>query len=230
MNVKINKSQFEYLNLYQIGKYLFGSQLHGIAKKDSDYDYVIVLNDILYKRFDTKAIYLPNFHSYQYDCEEGNTQYVLMTETQFYRNLFSGDGNMIADIILLNESHPDYENRMHLCRTYKIIKGYLGVAKRDLKMHGNDKKKRYHAFRSLAMAEDLIDNVKPSVKMIKALHEDFLIEPTTKEDLLRDESILRDTLNTMLNQGEIDLYPNFKEDNELIQIMTNSNNIREFKY
>lgn len=227
MNVKINKSQFEYLNLYQIGKYLFGSQLHGIAKEGSDYDYVIVLNDILYKRFDTKAIYLPNFHSYQYDCEEENTQYVLMTETQFYRNLFSGDGNMIADIVLLNENHPDYENRMHLCRTYKVIKGYLGVAKRDLKMHGDNEKKRFHALRSLYMASSLIDRDPPSTLGIKVL---TIGEIPTKEILFEREKVYRLLLNDRLNNGEIDLYPNFKEGNELIQIMTNSNNIREFKY
>lgn len=34
----------------------------------------------------------------------------------------------------------------------------------------------------------------------------------------------------MLNKGELDMYPKFIESNELVQIMTNTNNIKEFKY
>jgi len=34
----------------------------------------------------------------------------------------------------------------------------------------------------------------------------------------------------MLNKGEIDLFPNFDEEDELVQLLASSNNIREFKY
>lgn len=227
MNIKITKEQFDKLLTFEIRRFLFGSQLHGIATIDSDFDYVVVVNDKIYSFFDTKAVYLPNIHSYQFDCEGENTQYVLMTETQFYRGLFSGDGNMLADIVLLS---GEFENPMFLCRTYKIIKAYLGVAKRDLKLHGNVPKKRFHALRSLYMAEKVIDGVLPSVKDIKLLYNSYGEYPPSKESLMKEQDLLRDTLNNMLNNSEIDLYPKFEESNKLIQIMVDSNNIKEFKY
>ena len=49
-----------------------------------------------------------SIHSWQFDDEENNTQYVWLTERQFYQNLFSGDGNMIADVVLLS---GDFEVR-----------------------------------------------------------------------------------------------------------------------
>lgn len=228
MNIKINKEQFEKLITFEIRRFLFGSQLHGIATKDSDYDYVVVLSDKIYSFFDTKAIYLPNIHSYQFDSEENNTQYVLMTETQFYRGLFSGDGNNLADIVLLS---GEFDNPLFLCSGYKVIKGYLGVAKRDLKLHGNNEKKKFHALRSMHMAEKLLNKELPTIEGIQLLHENYAgcYLPST-EALKKKQDLLRDTLNTMLNRGEIDLYPRFKESNELIQIMADSNNIREFKY
>lgn len=45
-----------------------------------------------------------------------------------------------------------------------------------------------------------------------------------------EEQKLRNRLNNMLDKGEIDMYPKFKEENELVQIMMNSNNVKEFRY
>lgn len=227
MNVKITKEQHEYLCEYKYKEYLFGSQLHGIANKDSDFDYVRVIPDNFYYRFDTLAVFLPNIHSWQYDGEN-NTQYVWMTETQFYRNLFSGDGNMIADVVLLS---GEFNDSLFLCRTYKIIKGYIGVAKRDLKLHGNSDKKKFHALRSLYMAEALMDNHIPTVEAIQLLHRNYggCYLPS-KESLMDKEETLRNKLNEMLNKKEITMYPQFKESNSLVQVMTDTNNITEFKY
>lgn len=223
MNVKITKELHDYLCFQNYKEYIFGSQLHGIATENSDSDYVRVISDAFYDEFKTKAAYLPNIHSWQHDLDE-RTQYVWMTETQFYRNLFSGDGNMIADIVLLS---GQFDDSLFLCRTYKIIKGYLGVAKRDLKLHGNNEKKRFHAYRSLYMASTLMDGKMPSVKEIKALKQDALPD---KEALNNRESELRSILNDILNKGEIDMYPKFEEGNKLVQVLVETNNIREFKY
>lgn len=226
MNVKITKEQHEYLCKQNYTEYLFGSQLHGIADKNSDFDYVRVITDSYYEEFNTLAVYLPNIHSWQYDGE--NIQYIWMTETQFWRGFFSGDGNNLADIILLSGK---FENTLFLSRTYKIIKGFIGVAKRDLKLHGNLDKKKFHALRSLYMAEELIDNKLPTVEGIQLLYKKCSsCHLPSKEVLQNKEQELRNRLNDMLNKGELDMYPKFIENNELVQIMVNTNNIKEFKY
>lgn len=227
MNIKITKEQHNYLCDYDYKEYLFGSQLHGIATKDSDFDYVRVIPDTFYLRFNTLAKFLPNIHSWQMDLDE-NTQIVWMTETQFYRNLFSGDGNMLSDIVLLSGK---FEDALFLCRTYRIIKGFIGVAKRDLKLHGNLDKKKFHALRSLYMAEKLINNELPTVEGIQLLHQNYSgCYLPSKEALQKREQELREKLNDMFNKKEISMYPKFKEENSLVQTMTNTNQITEFKY
>lgn len=225
MNVKITKEQHEYLCTLNYKQYLFGSQLHGIANENSDFDYLRIINNSFYDNFKSLAIYLPNIHSFQFD--NGKEQYVWLTEVQFYQNLFSGDGNMYADIVLFSN---EFTNPLFLCRTFKVIKGYLGVCVRDLKLHGNNKKKVFHATRSLYMAEKLINNELPLVTEIKQLHRDFEFNSTTKEKLEMKEKELRKILVDMFNKQEIFLYPLFKEDNDLVQIIVNSNNIVNFKY
>lgn len=230
MNEKINKNNFDKLIDFELNRYIFGSRLHRSHNENSDYDYVIILDDSLYDKFNTKAKYLPNIHSYQFDDTENNTQYVLMTETQFYRNFFSGDGNMLADIVLLNKSHPDYKNRLFLTRTYKIIKAYLGVAKRDLRLHRNIKKKRFHALRSLYMAEKLINNEYPCIREIKYMSDFREKTDINADELDKKQDSLRSTLNKMLDKNEITLYPGFEEKDEEIQIMVSCNNKKQFKY
>lgn len=224
MNVKITKKQHEYLCSLDYKEYLFGSKLHGIAGKDSDEDYIRVVDNSFYDEFSTNAKFLPNIHSWQFDDTDNNTQYVWMTERQFYHNLFSGDGNMIADVVLLS---GEFEDSMFLCRTFKIIKGYLGVAKRDLKLHGNYEKKRFHAFRSMYMAECLMNNELPTVEGIIQLKSMVL---PSREELFEKESSLRIKVVEMSKDKELDNYPKFEEVNELAQIMSDCNNVGEFKY
>lgn len=227
MNLKITQEQHNYLaQNYDYKEYLFGSQLHGIANKESDFDYVRVIPDDFYFEFGSLARFLPNIHSWQFDY--GDTQYVWMTEKQFYHNLFSGDGNMIADIVLLS---GEFNDSLFLCRTYKIIKAYIGVAKRDLRLHGKSDKKKFHALRSMYMAESLIGNHIPTVEAIQLLHKNYggCYLPSL-ETLKNKEQTLRDKLNNMLNKGEIDLYPKFTEEASLVQLMSSSNNLKEFKY
>jgi predicted nucleotidyltransferase len=224
MNVKITEKQFTEALKFEISRYLFGSRLHGIANEDSDSDYLVILHNSFYDEFETLAKYLPNIHSFQLDDIKNNTQYVLMTERQFYNNLYTGDGNMNADIVLLSGK---FENPLFLCSGYKTIKGYLGVAKRDIKLHGNDPKKLFHAHRSLFMANKLINGELPTIEDIVKLKDGEL---PSKEDLISKQDTLRVKINKMLDDGEITLYPNFIENKELLKIMAKSNNIKQFKY
>lgn len=67
----------------------------------------------------------------------------------------------------------------------------------------------------------------PKIEDIQRLHGCVL---PSSEDLKNKEQELRNKLNDMLNKGEIDLYPAFKEKDDLIQLLVSSNNIKEFKY
>lgn len=226
MNIKITKEQHDYLSTLSFKEYLFGSQLHGIANKDSDFDYVRVISDDFYLFFTSLAKYLPNIHSWQFD--DVDTQYVWMTETQFWRGFFSGDGNNLADIVLLS---GEFNDTLFLSKTYKICKAFIGVAKRDLKLHGNLDKKKFHALRSMYMAESLMDNHIPTVEGIQLLYANYGGCYLPSLEALKDkEQSLRERLNNMLNKGEIEMYPKFNEENKLVQIMMDCNNIKEFKY
>ena len=225
MNTKISKEQHIELNSLPYKEFIFGSHLHGVATDNSDFDYIRIINDSFYDKFTTLAKYLPNIHSFQFDDRENNTQIIWMTERQFYHNLFSGDGNMIADIVILSGKFN--EVALFYTFTYKVIKGYLGVAKRDIKIHKDNEKKRFHAYRSLYMGETLMKKELPKVEDIKALR---CGELPTKEWISNKENNLRSELNSMLNSGVITHYPKFKENDTLVQLMVYCNNIVEFKY
>lgn len=130
MNMKITKELHQQLCKLDFNEYLFGSRLHGIATETSDSDYIRVISDDFYDNFTSLARYYPNIHSFQY-TEGKDIQYIWMTVSQFWNNLFSADGNMIADVVILS---GEFENPLHLCRSYRVIKGYLGLVKRDLKL------------------------------------------------------------------------------------------------
>ena len=156
MNIKITKEQHLRLCELEFKEYIFGSYLHRTNNIDSDKDILRVIKDnIIFNNSNTLGKYLPNIHIFQYDDIENNTQYVWMTEYQFWYNLFSGDGHIISDIILLTDY---FENPLFLCRTYKIIKGYLGLVKRDLKYYDKSEKKQLHCIRGLYIVNKLIHN------------------------------------------------------------------------
>lgn len=220
MNIKISKEQHERLSSHEYDEFLFGSQLHGIATEESDSDYIRLYwyEDVFDVGIES---FLPNIHSFQYDDVENNKQYVWLTHQQFWRNLWSGDGNMLADVVIFDER---FEDKLQLVRTQKVIKGYLGVAKRDLKLHGNNEKKRFHAFRSLEMAEMLMMYAIPTSGDIVALKAQKL---PTKGELMSREKELRAKL---IKDESIPMYPNFSQSDPLLRLMVNSNNIKEFNY
>jgi isocitrate dehydrogenase len=78
------------------------------------------------------------------------------------------------------------------------------------------------------MAKTLMENKLPTVDDIIKLKENS--KDLNKDVLWNEEQELRNKLNDMLNNGEIDLYPRFDEKDDLVLTMINSNNIREFKY
>lgn len=220
MNIKITKEDHNRLCSSSFLEYTFGSRLHGTATEESDTDYIRIYN--YDEVFDDYGLgkFLPNLHSLQYDDTDTNTQYVWMTDRQFFGSMFSGDTTIVADILLLGGR---FYNPMKHCRTQNTIKAYLGVAKRDLKLHGGDAKKRFHAHRSLMFAEKLMDNVLPTVKDIV----DLKAAPRpSSEDLFALEKKLRERLFEL----KLPRYPVVTSNDKLLTKIYGSNNINEFKY
>lgn len=224
MNIKITKEQHERLNTSRYIQYEFGSRLFGTNREDSDYDYMRVYDyDSV---FGEKYKGYPNIHSFQYDDFVNNSQYIWVTQEQFYANLMSGDGTIHSDILLFSkESEKIGDQVLKMCRTFKIIRAYCGVAKRDLKLH-NSKNKLFHANRSLYIAECLIDNILPKKEEIQKIALD-----------LKDKKYCTD-LEAYLRQKASDMYQNHLLENyyipdtgdDLLDIMIQANNTRQFKY
>ena len=228
MNIKITQKQHLEFEQYGYKEYVFGSHLFKTTTEKSDIDYIRVIPDAIYNQFSTLGRFLPNFNTWQYDDIENNSQYVWMTETQFYTNLFSGDGHIISDVVLLS---GQFENPLFLCRTYKIIKGYLGLVKRDLKYFDKNEKKRIHCIRGLYTAECLLDNRIPNIDYIGLI--------TSVSDRLAEQDRLsiadkldmfRNRMNAMYEKNELTLYPVFEEGIDVLNMLVNSNNMKEFTY
>lgn len=244
MNYKITAEQNARLEEYSNHKLLFGSRLFGNFTPESDFDYIRIYD--FEEVFGKEEIYsLPNVHSFQYDDVENNAQYVWMTERQFLSSIFSGDGTHCIDSLLFSyEYYIDNDRELSLFRgdkvildeiklkrfrTYKIIKAYLGVAKRDLKLHGNDPKKRYHAERSIYIAAKLFYGELPTLYDISNI---FKYPRETRETLQEAEKVLRNELNNALEMGKIQMYEPVESlfSDDLLELFYGLNNIREFKY
>ena len=134
MNIKITEEQFDEYKGYLDAYYTVGSHLHKTNNEYSDTDYIFILNDKI-KLDDTKV--------YQYSDEDGD--YLICSWKKF--NDAQTDG---SDVVL-------YE-AFQGAGTKKIIKAYLGLAKRDLKEYEQTHmpKKLYHALRCLYTANSLI--------------------------------------------------------------------------
>ena len=221
MNIKITKEQHERLCKSKYVEYKFGSRLFGTNKEDSDYDYMRV--------YKYESVYnehykgLPNIHSLQYDDYENNSQYIWATEQQFWCNLFSGDGTINSDILMFSNGAD--EEVLKVCRTFKIIRAYCGVSKRDLKLH-NSKNKLFHANRSLYIAESLINNVLPTKEKIQ----EIALNLKNKDWCLHKEIELRRKASDMYQNHLLHNYYIPETDDNLLNIILQANNTREFKY
>lgn len=202
-------------------EHLFGSRLFGTHTEESDTDYIRVYDQG--SAFDCDYIWLPNIHSFQYDSED--VQYIWMTKEQFWKGLSGGDGTMQADILLFSGNF-DKDFALSMCSCYNVIKAYLGVARRDLKLHPNLDKKRFHAHRSIYMAQELMKGKLPDIKIIQEIPNNL----STIIELNKWCTELRSELNSIYDKGGIKRYYIPETEDALLKKMFLANNIKEFKY
>lgn len=220
MNIIISYDEQQFLEQRIIRRFKIGSHLYGTNTAQSDTDYLCIYEPSEEELHSG----LPNFHQFQYKDIEHHTDWNYCSMLQFWKNLYSGDATINADIILFTDFQP---NKLEICRTYKVIRAYLGFGKRDLKdAKRNNPKKLIHAARSLYCAESLIDNVLPDVTEIQRLYK----SPIEYDKMVEKEAILRAKVNELYNQSRIHNYYIAPCENPLWQKMRDANNIREFRY
>lgn len=227
MNIKIYKKEYEeLLNKSTIfNKTVIGSRLYGTNKTTSDTDILIIYE------YDFKSdLYYPNYHQFQYDDVKNNIQYILVSKRQFFKNLFSGDSTINADVVMFNSKPLMSDNEiLNTLRTYNIIKAYIGFAKRDIKDYLNKrgKNKMFHIQRGLYCADELMNERVPDVKTLSTFVDIDVNHLKDKEETLRARC------NDMFNSGELTMYPRnpiIEPESNLERLLIEANNIKEFKY
>lgn len=222
MNIKISKEEHEFLLNYLVNQFTFGSRMYGTDTENSDTDYLCIY------KFPTtgawgKVLDYPSIHQFQYDDIENNAQYIWTSIYQFNQNLTSGDSIVNAEVLLFDDNISTIYSKLELLRTYKIIKAFLGFAKRDLKNN-----KLFHAERCLYIAYCLLDNELPTLNVIREMKNGSIIY--TLQALINLERELRERCNKLFEKGELQMYFIPKVENPLLQKLLDSNNTKEFKY
>lgn len=223
MNIKINTAQARFiLDGYALRTYTVGSHLYGVQGPASDVDYLV-----LYRSFhETADLHYPNYHQFQWDDTEHNAQYLFSSERQFWKNLYSGDSTINADVVLFAEGAYSEVQKLNITRTFNIIKAFLGFAKRDLKLLNKGKNKLFHINRGLYCAQCLLENRLPLLSA-------FGFTETSTQLLANREAELRARCNTLLETDELSLFPKVpvvKAGNELEALLIEANNTKEFRY
>jgi hypothetical protein len=223
MNIKINEEEYLELGLHIENSYVIGSRLYNTHTEDSDYDILYII-----KPFLKSDNYYPNWHQFQYDSEDGTRQNMFTTKERFYRNLLSGESTINADIIMFTDFDDlSPSEKLNHCRTYNVIKAFLGFAKRDLNRYNSGKNKHFHAARSIYCGEKLMNNELPNLEELSK----YVILGSA--ELMTKCIDLRKVCNNMMNNKELTMFPKeliFEPKSSLERKVMEANNILEFKY
>jgi hypothetical protein len=223
MNIKITEDELAEISLYVKESYIIGSRMYNTHTEDSDTDVLYIITPFL-----KSDEYYPNWHQFQYDSADDKRQYMFTTKERFYRNLFSGESTINADVIMFTDfDNLNPSDKLNHCRTHNIIKAFLGFAKRDLKRYNVGKNKHFHAARSIYCAEKLMDNELPRLEDLSTYVNLDIIKLTHKCVELRNRC------NNMMNNKELTMFPKeliFEPKSSLERKIMEANNILEFKY
>ncbi len=200
MNIRIKNFDFyEQLKTRALVRLEFGSYLYGTKNEKSDTDYLYI-----YRTSESELrSFLQSKHPFQF--KEDGFDHNFVSVHAFIRNLLDGDSTIHFEVL-----HSDdlkncaelkflYDMRYDLVN-YSIIKSYLGLARRDLKLRHKQKteydfaKAVLHAYRGFFYAESLMEQ-KFTLKNKKYLS---VYESNTFDiDLLFSQiDILRNDLNS----------------------------------
>jgi len=217
MNIPITQKLVNRLEPHIKEIYHYGSRLFNVHTETSDYDIIKLYN---YSDVFDINLYLPNIHSFQFS--NGKEDIIYMTYEQFWNAFYNADGTLYADIILF--SNKFNETALNMCKTYKIIKGYCGAAKRDLTTSGKIDKIVKRSAKNLYIAKCLLNDIYPDIKHIQFIYTlDF-----NYKTLLEEEINIRKEANDLFNSNKLSNYYIQETNDELLNIMLNGNNLKEY--
>lgn len=226
MNIHISKEEHEFLLEHKNTEFLFGSHLYGTNTKNSDKDILITYN--YPKEWFPYILPYPNIHQFQYKDIENNIDYIWVSNEHFFKNQASGESTINSDIVLLDSGIIN-TNKIYMCRTYNVLKGYLGFAKRDIKHWKEGKHKLQHASRGLITVKKLWNFEIPTKDdIINSYNINYDVH--TKKSLEEEVSKMRNIINDAFNNGELKMFMQQFLKDPLLQKLIDSNNVREFKY
>jgi len=178
----LDKKLLEKLKEMSFMRVRVGSHMYGMDTKDSDIDY-------LYLYVKPKGLMNSfSWEHHQLQFKEDGIDHNFTDLHSFIRNIMTGDSTINFEVLHSEEfkNNPKvkflYDNRKWFY-SYNIIRSYLGLSRRDLKMctkvrpkvDGINHKKLYHACRGMRAAEHLMkgayENVVSDMLFSKYLRE-----------------------------------------------------------
>ena len=218
MNIHFNdKGLFEELKKQSIANIEIGSKMYGTENKDSD-------TDILY-------IYIPSLNEqnsvavnyYQYQFKENGIDHIFTDIYTFIKNSLNGDSTINFEVINSNKLIGTTLEWLYVFkdkfRNYKILRAYLGRARKDLKQMKSKStieemtKKLSHSVRCLQSAEYILEDSFLSSLSISDVNEltrirNFKNKRTIHEfasNLENKITLLRTKVNCLLDDGKLDM-------------------------
>jgi len=162
MNIHIKDVDFfEKLKESAILKIEIGSVNYNLNTNKSDKDYLYI-----YQTSDEESNSFVKVH-HQFQYKEDNIDHNFVSLHTFIGNLINGDSTINYEVIhnkvLINTDLEFLYQLRDSFRNYSIIRSYLGMARRDLKMIGNEledskNKKLIHAIRGYFFAKSIMEN------------------------------------------------------------------------
>jgi len=217
MNIHIeDRELFKELKKISILNIEIGSRMYGTNNEKSD-------TDILY-------IYIPSYDElnsisashHQYQFKENGVDHIFTDIYTFIKNSLNGDSTINFEVInskkLIGSDLEWLYNTRHLFRNYKILRAYLGRARKDLKQIRSKSnvedmtKKLSHGIRSYQFACNVLEDVFSS-EWDDSYYYDVLARTrnmTIKRKIynLSSEyemkiSVLRERVNLFLDSGQL---------------------------
>ncbi len=220
MNIHFkNKDILDYFKSKALIEVEFGSNLYGLKNKDSDTDIMLIYLD---SEFDKNSCF-KNHHQFQYKDEENNIDYIITSLSSFIKNLCSGDSTINIEIVQSGvfKNHEqlwfldDYKDDF---LTYKVLKSFLGLSKRDLTDYNKQKTIRdknkaiFHGIRGYVFAKDISFNKKLRMDVSNLIDYDYIMNlnndnerKTIANNYLNSIKHLRDDSNLLHDNGKLNL-------------------------
>ena len=233
MNLHITKEQFEVMVPLAAEKYLIGSRFYGHDHEDSDMDILYIYDE---QQLDVGVLrsygILSNLQL-QYKDVENKIDHVFTSRPQFWANLFSGDSQVNLEVAILQiEYNPSY------FRSFKVLRGLLGVAKRDWKASSADINRLKHSQKMLYIAKQIYYREAVSVDAINNIFSKSAERlQAEKLSLSQEIATFRDLFAKDLDEAKLFSYsPEFIDHlnkvsvNDPTSLIINNLNTINFKY